>query len=555
MSHRRTKSQRQAARVAADSASTALVPSASATSGYGYGAGGGYGTNGHVAADWSRMRGNIYFPQLNTRKEITPYTRTEVMRKARWFCVNHGLPRRIVFGLSRLAAGTGLTPYPLTDDKEWNKEALTYANARFESPFSFDVGGRYDFYSSQPFALACHYRDGDQPTVQTESRTAEAMFAFYEGHQIGNGSISDPTGKLFTDGVRTDANNRAIGYRFLADDGKATDIDAAYVMLIAEYERAAQVRSTSILEHACNHLHDGTDIVRFIKQGVKLNNLSGYWFEKQAAVAGGPPSPYGNNANGPITRQTIDSDGNKITLEHVIGGGAIPELDPGVSLKFNNSAHPHPNQLNLLDYLIRDVAWGVGVAPDLLWNIAALGGANTRFVLADAQSWIEKEQEKLIRLYCQRVWTYTIAKGMATGKLRRCRDPRWWNVGWIPPPRLTVDFGRDGKLYIEQNKSAMLTLKTIYGWSGQDWQPQVDQGLDEIAYFKAGLKKRGLGWDDVQQYRNTTGFRPADDGTASANVDGPRDPTQASAFLAELAKNPDRARAFMAELQKLPAAA
>lgn len=516
---------------------------------------GGFANNGHLAASWSRNRGYIYFPQLDTRREITPQTRVEILRKSRWFCANHGLPRRIVYGLSRLAAGTGLTPHAMTTDREWNKASENYFAARAESPFSFDLGGRFDFYSAQPFALACHYRDGDQATIMSESATAQAMFAFYEGHQIASGEGTEEQG--WFDGAKVDLNNRAQLYRFLDAKGQANDVAASNVLLLAEYERAGQSRSTSILEHAVNHLHDSTDIVSYIKTGVKLNNLYGYWFEKDKGVA--PTSPYGGpTTNGPTERVEIDSAGNKITLEHIIGGGAIPELDPGTSLKFNNSAHPHPNQLGLLDYLIRDVAWGCGVAPDLLWNIAALGGANIRFALADAQSWIDKEQAKLIRLFCQRVWLYTIAKGLKTGALRPCKDPTWWQVGWIPPPRLTCDFGRDGRLYIEQNRSGMLSLKTVYGWQGQDWRPQVDQILDEVAHFKAGLLSRKLGWDDWQQYRNATGFRPAGDGSASTIAAADpvsTDPAEAAAQLSALARDPAAAARFLAHLKSLPIAA
>jgi capsid protein len=552
MSHRRAKHLRMAARAEQRVATTIPAPTASASIGSAFDAG--WSSNGHLAASWSRNRGYIYFPQLDTRREIAPSTRIEIMRKARWFCVNHGLPRRIVFGLSRLAAGTGLTPHALTKDEEWNRLAESYAASRWESPFSFDIGGRFDFYSAQAFSLACHYRDGDQATLLTSSATDQAMFAFYEGHQIGSGRAGEEQG--WFDGVRADRNNRAQQYRFLGDNDVVTDIDATNVAFIADYERAGQHRSNSILEPATNHLHDATDILSFIKTGVKLNNLYGYWFEKAPGTTPGP-HPFGHTA-GPTSQVTVDAtSGATITLEQIIGGGAIPELEPGVSLKFNNNAHPHPNQLGLLDYLIRDIAWGCGVAPDLLWNIAALGGANTRFVLADAQSWIEKEQEKLIRLFLQRAWLYTIAKGMKAGTLRPCKDPEWWKVGWIPPPRLTVDFGRDGRLYIEQNRSAMLSLKTIYGWQGQNWQPQLDQILDEVAYFKAGLAKRKLAWDDWQQWRNTVGFRPADDGTASASATPSdpvsRDPAEASAQLAELAKDPAAASRYLEHLRAQPA--
>ena len=313
----------------------------------------------------------------------------------------------------------------------------------------------------------------------------------------------------------------------LDDEGRlAAEIAAAAVAFVADYERAGQTRATSIFEHAIPHLHDRDDITGFLKQGVKLANLRGFWFEKEigASTAALPGQP--------MVQSTITkSDGTTATvqLEQILRGGEIRELPPGVKLRNNDSSHPHPNNLNLLDYLIRDIAWGVGVAPELLWNIASLGGANTRFVVAEAQSWIEREQEKLIRTWLQPVWTHTIAAGIAAGRLRPCRDPQWWRVGWIPPPRLTVDFGRDGRLYIEQNRSWMLTLKTVHGWQGNDWQVQVDQMLDEIAHVKAGLNadnraartpgNRNLTWDDVQQFRNSMGNRPESyGGTGTAAI-------------------------------------
>lgn len=521
------------------------------------------GSNGHAAVESTTARGVGYFPELNTKREITPRTRTEVLRIARRFTVNCGLARRIVFGLSRLAAGTGLTPYPLTTDQEWNKLALAYAGTRFDSPLTFDVGGRFDFYSAQPFVLACSYRDGDSATVGAEAATREAQFAFYEGHQIGDGDLPPlPPGarREVYDGVRVDPFHRATAYRFLDDDGRlAAEIPAAAVAFVADYERAGQTRATSIFEHAIPHLHDRDDITSYLKTGVKLTNLRGFWFEKEIG-ASTLPIP-----GQPVVQQTITkSDGATATinLEQILRGGEIRELPPGVKLRNNDSSHPHPNNLNLLDYLIRDIAWGVGVAPELLWNIASLGGANTRFVVAEAQTWIEREQEKLIRTWLQPVWTHTIAAGIASGRLRPCRDPQWWRVGWIPPPRLTVDFGRDGRLYIEQNRSWMLSLKTVYGWQGMDWQVQTDQMLDEIAYIKAGLnagnraartaEDRNLTWDDIQQFRNSMGNRPEATGAALAADGLPADPAAAAAMLGQLAGDTERATAVLGALRAAP---
>lgn len=557
MSGRRSKALRAAARALVAQSAGASPATAAATLDAGFS--GGWGTNGHQAADFSRLQGYGYFPELDTRKEITTYTRTEVLRRVRLLLANNGFPRRIIYGLARLAAGTGLTPHALTTDREWNKAAEAFFAQSVESPFIFDIGKRYDFYSAQPFVLSAHYRDGDQATVLTESLAGRARFAFYEGHQVANPpDLSSDAAKYWRDGVRTDRNNAAISYGFLGDENAFSEIPSESVLFMAEYERAGQSRCTSILEHAVKKMFNSSQILSYIQTGVKLTNLFGYWFEYEPNTPGGSGTA-GGRIGGP-TQKVTTSTGETVTLEKIFGGGAIPDLPPGAKLKTNNSSHPHPNNLGLLDYLNRDIAWGAGVSPDLLWNIAMLGGANTRFILADAQSWIDKEQAKLIRCFCQRVWLYTIAKGMKTGALRRCTDPEWWKVGWIPPPRLTVDYGRDGKLYITQNQSCMLTLKTAYGWQGLDWQEQVTQWLDEIAYIKAGLNAanararkdddRNLTWEDIQMYRNNVGnSRIADTNLGTVADDGmPTDPSNASAALAELAKDPARAQALLAQL-------
>jgi capsid protein len=151
---------------------------------------GGWGTNGHQGADQSRLRSYVYFPELDTRREISSYTRLELLRKARFLYANHGIAKRVVNGLARMVAGTGLTPQASTSDKPWNAEAERYFTNATSSQFVFDVGGRYNFDKSQQALLRFCFRDGDAASILTESAAGAARFSFYEGHNIGN-STSD----------------------------------------------------------------------------------------------------------------------------------------------------------------------------------------------------------------------------------------------------------------------------------------------------------------------------------------------------------------------------
>lgn len=568
---RRSRYAKSAARSASAASGATAAPPAASAAGFDFGS---WGTNGHQGAATSRNRGYVYFPELDTRREISSYTRLEMLRKGRFLYANHGIAKRAVNGLARMVAGTGLSPQAATKDRLWNAEAEAIFAADTSSPFVFDVGGRYNFESSQQGVKRFQFRDGDCAAALASSAAGRGRLRFYEGHCIGNAGTM-PSGQdqeKWNDGVRTDANDAALGYRFPQDDGTYRDIDANDLIFFCDYERGGQSRGLTILAHAINHLLDVAEITGFIKTGVKLANQYGFWIE-QAAGTTKPTSGAGDRVGG--SKTVVTTPAGDVTLERILGGGQIPDLQPGQSLKFNASSHPHPNNLTLMEFLIRDIAWGCGVSPELLWNIVALGGANTRFVMADAQGWIEEQQAHLVRSYCQRVWVYVIAKAIKSGRLRAPYDAaagrpaEWWACHWITPPRLTVDFGRDGKLHLEQLKAGVITYSRLLGWQGQDFEPHTNQWLDELAYVKAGLNKanaaarkpddRNLTWSDIAQWRNLAGNVAANGGdfnTGAIADDGPTTGNgSALAYLEELAKNPTRAAAELARLRALPEAA
>lgn len=541
----------------------ATIPLAASASGDFFGGLGGGGTNGHQGAESSRVRGYVYFPELDTRREISSYTRLEMLRKSRFLYANYGIAKRIVNGLARMVAGTGLTPQATTTDKEWNARAEKAFAARADSRFVYDVGGRYNFYTSQAATESWRNRDGDCAEVLARSESGGARFAFYEGHQVGNLWNPGQDQSLWTDGVRVDRNNAAVAYRFLGDNQSFTDIPAQNVIFNVDYERGGQSRGLTILSHAINHLLDAAEIVGYVKQGVKLANRFGYWIERAAGTA--PASPGASNRTGGA-KSTVTTPAGAVTLEKIYGPGAIPDLQPGESLKFASSSHPHPNNLNLLDYLIRDVAWGAGVSPEVIWNIAALGGANTRFVLADAQGFIEQGQQRLVDTKLSREWIYIIALELKAGRLRPCRDPEWWKHAFIPPPRLTVDFGRDGKMHLEQIKAGALTFKRYFGWQGLDSTSEINTWLDEMEMIRRGCTENGRQLDPAMVLSCLYGragvatnaaeqWATPGDPAAEGEEEKKENASDVSAILAELAKNPTKAQAVMQHLARQPEAA
>lgn len=527
-------------------------------------AGNGYFSNGHQGADTSRLRGYVYFPELDTRREISSYTRTEILRRSRFLYANFGSARRMINGLARMIAGTGLTYQAATTDTEWNRLAERARERVIRSRYSYDLGGRYDGNTSQQATLRFRFRDGDcAQVVSTDPATGAARFAFYEAHQIGATSLYAPsaTAAGCRDGVFHGPHNNPIGYRILGDDGTHADIDARSVLFQCDYERAGQSRGLSALSHAINHLLDSSEITTYIKTGVKLANRHGYWIETAAGSDAPTPPGVGTRVSGAAARtQKVDTPSGPIVLEKIFGAGEIPNLGPGQSIKFNGSSNPHPNQLTLLDYLIRDVSWGLpfgGVAPELLWNITALGGANTRFVMADAQGFIDSGQQALVNDQLQPENEIILACEMAAGRLRPCRDPEWWRALWIPPPRVTVDFGRDGRLYLEQVKAAALTFRRLHGWQGNDFETEQRQWLREyFSWRDIARSEFGASDQEVADIRATIYGRPGITAPADAaalgdpDATGTEDPSQVSGQLAALLKRPGAAEALLHRLRQ-----
>ncbi|HVT74575.1 MAG TPA: phage portal protein [Lacunisphaera sp.] len=451
---------------------------------------------GHQAADFSTSRGMVWFPQLDTRREITSYTRTEILRKVRFLYANVGFCRRLINGIARMVAGTGLRPRPKTGDKNWNKLALDRIKTVYNSAPTYDLAAKFNGFQSQRARLRCRYKDGDVATIFTRGSDGRATTAIYEAHQIGNGRTIEGDEKTLFDGVRVDRNNRMLSLRLIGDDDTQADVPAASCALLADYERPGQNRCLSILGHAVNPLLDRTEINSYFKGSIKNAARIGYYIGTQPQSTPTTLSRPGGSASGKTVVTT--TSGAKIALDKVFSpaGGEVQELDPGRELKILLDERPHPNTLGFLDELVRDISLGVDLSPEVLYNIVKLGGANIRYVMADAQSFIDAEQQVLVNSTLGPEYIWFLADEIGSGRLPKCPDPEWWKHDWITPARWTVDIGRDGKLHLEQLRSAALTFRRFFGWQGLDLD-ELDEWLDEYAYITKGAQDRGLDADKV----------------------------------------------------------
>ena len=428
-------------------------------------------------ANFSTRRGYIYVPTVETRREVDTYSRLELIKRARWLKRNTGFAKRCINGVANMVGW--LDPRPLTSDRDWNAAALKLWKARALSAEVFDLSGRFNANSYQPLLTRSRFSDGDILSVFTEQHGGAAVMT-YESHQVSNGKrIVAEDG--WRDGVKADGNNRHLAYSVVSnfETKESVDIPASHCVLHADFDSFGWRRGVTALHHGVNNLLDTTEIVSDLKLGIKTANRIGY-YEFSPAGTIGSTRGLGDAVKDNLEKAKAPKGGD-ILLEDAFRGGKVPKLDGGRELRQLLDERPHPNSVAFLEHLCRDISWGFGIASDVLWNIAKLGGASVRYVLADAQTFIESQQQLLVDQFLTRFWIYFCAKEMAAGRLAKCADPNWFLVGWLPPEKLTVDIGRDGKLSIDLHRAGMLTMRRWYGMQGLDAEEEDRERVEEYA--------------------------------------------------------------------------
>ena len=422
----------------------------------------------------------------SARDEVSPADRVDLMRSARWGEANIGLVARAITGPSRLIGY--LKPQAETGDPELNKRIEEIWHKRTDHATAFDMAGGMNFEGWQDWVKRSKLRDGDALTVLTEGPAKGARVLMYEGHQIGDGKRQEKKPANLSDGVFLDRWGGRAGFRLIDASGEVMrTIPRESGIYHADELRAGRPRQVSALGHAVSNFKDLVEILGYSKQAVKAAALWAAWLE-QSATADGEEDP-GADLKGFIDDlpESIDLDtvaeavegatgegaeGSVLTLDQMIQGGRFQEFAPGQKLQTTNDSRPHPNTMGMLSWLVRDIAWGIGIAPEVLWDPGSINGTGMRYVMAETRRFVEVQQASL-RGDCQRLWMYTLAKEIKAGRLVvPAGMEQWWKCRWVPQADMTVDRGRDGKLMLELLREGFMTETDYWASQGMDFEEQ-----------------------------------------------------------------------------------
>lgn len=138
-----------------------------------------------------------------------------------------------------------------------------------------------------------------------------------------------------------------------------------------------------------------------------------------------------------------------------------------------------------MNRLLRNALAGINWPYELAWDISALGGANSRIILATAMRAVEDRQD-LLRPFAKRAVGYAVAKAVKMGTLPP--NPDWWKWNFTMPARMSADFGRDSEAVRQDYLHGLANLSGICDERGENIDDFIAQRkMDNEKLTLAGL--------------------------------------------------------------------
>ena len=439
---------------------------------------------GFQAAGQSENRSYLYWPQLDTRRQLSQWTRQEIARKIEWLYTHFGFARRLVHGMARMLGF--LTPQPNTSDEEWNDLSFECFMAIAGSAEIWDRAGKFDFFEGQYQDNTQMFIRGDQVAVLTETLSGRARLAYYEAHQLHTG---DRSGPHWVDGVQLDAFGKHIGYslRDGEDPSQTAFVDARDAIYFGNFDNRGQVRPLSILHAAVLNMIDVVEVRGYRKTAIKNHSRIG---TVQETDAQSPPSNGIGGFGGPIQTTPVtmpDGSTQNINMELVMTGGITPRLPPGVKVKVISDDRPSANNMEFEKALLRDCCDTVDLSYTRLCDVSSATGPGLRMLNADDKRWIALRHHRQAKR-CQRMWNYTIAKELKAGRLRAPNlkpGEYWWNKCiWIGLPTPDIDGGRTAQATQTDLLSGLTTWMEEAKSGGLYWKRRTRQAIAEVIFAK-----------------------------------------------------------------------
>lgn len=447
------------------------------------------GMSGYEGAQYNSLRSAFWTFPTNSRHELNSFTRVELLRKFRALDANLGLINRIKQTIRRRAVGKGIMLVPSTRDTEWNVDNRKRFENWGSAPHVYSIDSSRDLWEDQAMAAEAIPGDGEFFEALVKGDGGAPMVQPLDPFEIGAGEASNydafPASK-WEDGILANDHLRPIAYAVrelpstnygVAWDTPFVPVPADSMIHIFQRRRAKQLRGITGFFSGINKGIDAMDLSALIVGTAKLHSGLAVVVKKTGKM--NKRGAFGKIENLAGTGNPSDADVS--ALERIYGGGMISYLGAEGEIDLKTSAFPQQNLMEFLKFLLFEIAAGLGLPLQVVYDMADLGGAATRATLEDAQMYFDMIQDMVFWRHTHRIYVWNTSLAVKSGQMRPCKDPLWWTCTQRGPAKLTPDNGRTAQQQVMLLNNGALSHERLFEERGQDAYDEIGA---EIRFHK-----------------------------------------------------------------------
>jgi hypothetical protein len=459
--------------------------------------------NWYEGSRWSPNRSFIWFPVQDAKKDLDRYTRTELMKHARYLYKNSPLIRGLIERIVTLVVGSGFYPVFKSSNPDWNKRAKALWKRKSRN---IHLGPRCSMLQYQRCVARARFLDGEAFSVKTSDETIsfEDRIQGVEADRVGgvkgkdiNPYNAENVKGYIVDGFNLNAQGVVTSYNFRGID---KPYEAQYIVHHFTPERLGQYRGVTILSAAINTARDVDDILALEKDAVKeasshkdiIKTSSG-----QIDAETFRQLRYGTGDTGQFpTVFNLPADANAKNDYYKIQFGGQPiVLKKGDEYDSYKPDRPGSAWQGFMDFLSGTTVASTGFPASVVLPIN-IGGTDIRRDLDIAQKVCDPFQLDIVA-ELDELLDYLLQGDIADGELRKDLPDDWMIRGWQMPPKVNVD-RQQAQQDREDVSHGLMSREEFHGRYGEDSLEIDTTVIAEAKRRKADIQ--GAGFSDTKEF-------------------------------------------------------
>lgn len=438
--------------------------------------------NGPNVESWPTLYEDI-------NKSVPVYDRRFVVSANRKLAANVGFIRESIEGKAICVVGNSWMPVYRGEDRNWGAQAEKWLRESW-LPNSEIRGDEYDWQTALYLEGTNIDHSGDIGILLTYKGDPERPWPCYQlvpAHRINfrnglaTGTVTGQEcegaekykGRKYEDGVIFGDYGDPIAYALMGETPEQDRVVSSYsFMLLKEPMFIGQARGFPLFLHAIREARTTMKASEYEEFACLVASSIALLEHNETGTSEGP------DFNNP--EETASPDLTPGITSKAMFGGLVRYFRAGSGAKleaFTNS-RPGPEWDRFQDRLIRAASTGTGWPYELVWKMDGLTGPGVRSVQSRARRTV-LDRQTLLEKSARRKILFALAIAMKTGRIPASKD--WMRWGFVMPPLLSIDDGRDATARLNDYFAGISNLTEILAADGKELDQHLYQRAREIA--------------------------------------------------------------------------